>query len=132
MLFLIVSLLCAVSAQTDSTQTSLAYPIYSRTYLRGLKNAENKRLQTEFINNGFAYIKNAVFNAAKQGLSHYTTDPFLGCDVYNTINELSRIGLNKENCDTIINEIKLLVSNRFPDSEIIYNINTNQYTLKWD
>jgi hypothetical protein len=132
MLRLIPSLLCIVSAQTDSTQTSFAYPVYSSTYLRGLKNAENKRLQSDFINNGFTYIKNAVFTAAKQGFSHYTTDPIPECDNYDILNEFISLGIDKENCNTIINEIKLLVYNHFPDTKILYDYKTKQYTLIWD
>ena len=51
MLAIILSLLYAVSAQPSSF-----LPVYSRTYLRGLKRLENERVQTDFINRGIAYI----------------------------------------------------------------------------
>ena len=132
MLLLILSLLCAISAQTDLPQTSLAHPVYSRIYLRGLKNVETERIQAEIINTGFTYIENAVFNAAKKGLSFYTSDPFPGCDDYDILNKFLVLGINKEGCNTIIDEISILVSNRFPDTEILYDYKTKQYTLKWD
>lgn len=132
MLRLILSLLCVVSAQTDSTQTSFAYPVYSRIYLRGLKNAEIERIKKYFINKGFTYIKNDIFTAAKKGSSYYTTDPILGCDNYDIMSELIPLGINKDNCNSIIHEIRLLVSNHFPDSEILYDYKTKQYTLIWD
>jgi len=127
-LLLIFSLLCAVSAQTSSS----SHTVYSRVYLRGLKNAEIERIKKYFINKGFTYIKNDIFTAAKKGSSYYTTDPILGCDNYNIMSELIPLGINKDNCNSIIHEIRLLVSNHFPDSEILYDYKTKQYTLKWD
>ena len=50
MIVLILSLLYTVSAEISSV------PVYSRTYLRGLKRLENERVQTDFINRGIAYI----------------------------------------------------------------------------
>ena len=127
MIALIISLLCVASAQTTST-----LPVYSRIYLRGLKKLEDERIQTDFINRGFAYIEDSVFKAAKQGLTKYTTVPFEGCEAYSRPSELAQFGLNKDVCENIVNGINKLVSERFPDSEVLYVANTKQYTIKWD
>ena len=127
MFALILSFLYAVSAQTRST-----VPIYSRTYLRGLKRLENERIQTDLITRGITYIEDSVFAAAKQGLLHYTTQPFEGCQAYTRPSELAPFGFDTGVCEYIVNGIHTLVSERFPDSEIIYDTNTKQYTLKWD
>ena len=126
---LIIYLLYAVSAQTSSTSTT---PVYSRIYLRGLKRLENLRIQTDFINRGITYIEYNVFTAAKQGLVKYTTEPFEGCEAYTRSSELAPFRFDKDVCENIVNGIHTLVSERFPDSEIIYDTNTKQYTLKWD
>jgi hypothetical protein len=73
MLILLLSLLFTVSAQTT---------VYSRTYLRGLKQLENERVQTEMINTGIAMIEYSVFTAAKEGFVKFTTQPFEGCELY--------------------------------------------------
>lgn len=127
MLAVILSLLYTVSAQTSST-----LPLYSRIYLRGLKRLENERIQTDFINRGITYIEHSVFSAAKQGLVQYTTEPFEGCEAYTRPSELAPFGFDKDVCENIVNRIHILVSERFPDSEVIYDANTKEYTLKWD
>ena len=119
MIALILSLLYVISAQT--------MPVYSRIYLRGMKKLENERIQTDFINRGITYIEHNVFKAAKQGLVSFTTEPFEDCDAYARPFEF-----DKDVCENIVNGIHRLVSERFPDSEIIYHANTKQYTLKWD
>ena len=124
-----LSLLYAVSAQTDDTPV---YPVYSRMYLRGLKRIENERIQTEYIRRGIRYIEHSVFSAAKQGLLQFKTDPFLGCEFYSRPSEDLPTGFDKVVCENIVNGIHTLVSERFPDSEIIYNAVTKRYTLKWD
>ena len=127
MLAIIPSLLYVVSAQTSSTLY-----VYSRTYLRGLKTLENERIQADFINRGITYIEESVFAAAKQGLVKYKTEPFEGCESYTRPNELAPFGLDKGVCENIVNGIHALVSERFPDSDIIYDANTKQYILKWE
>jgi hypothetical protein len=127
MLAIILSLVYAVSAQTSST-----LPSYSRIYLRGLKRLENERIQTDFINRGITNIEHSVFTAAKQGLVKFTTEPFNGCETDTSPSELAPYGVDKTVCENIVNGIKTLVSERFPDSEVIYDANTKQYTLKWD
>jgi hypothetical protein len=119
---LIIFLLSTVSAQPS------AFPTYSRNYLRGLKRLESERIQAEYINQGITYIEHGVFTAAKQGLIKYTTEPFPGCEVYSS----RHFALDKEVCDNIVNGIRALVSERFPDSEVMYDSKTKKYTLKWD
>ena len=122
MFILLLSLLFAVSAQTT---------VYSRTYLRGLKQLENERVQTEMINTGIAMIEYSVFTAAKEGFVKFTTQPFEGCELY-VKSQFTPPGVDKVACENIVNRIKTLVSERFPDSEVLYDANTKQYTLKWD
>lgn len=121
MLILILCLLYTVCAQPS------AFPKYSRNYLRGLKRLENERIQAEYINQGITYIEQGVFSAAKQGLVKYTIGPFPDCTFYSRPS-----GVDKEVCDNILKGIRILVSERFPDSEIMYDSKTKQYTLKWD
>jgi hypothetical protein len=106
--------------------------VYSRTYLRGLKRVENERIQAEFINRGITYIEHSVFTAAKRGLLSFTTRPFYGCETDINPSELAPYGVDKAVCENIVNGIKKLVSERFPDSEVLYDTTTRQYTLKWD
>ena len=122
MIIFIVSLLYTVSAQS----------VYSRIYLRGLKQVEDERIQTDLIHRGIAYIENAVFTAAKQGLLAYTTEPFYGCELYTRPSELSPFGVDKTICKNVVNGIYALVSERFPDSQLLYDTPTKRYTLKWD
>lgn len=135
MFALILSLLYAVSAQN----------VYSRAYLRGLKRIENERIQTQYIHIGYTYTEDAVFNAAKQGLMQYKTRPFLPCETpgefppvtvaYNDPNDSPIMITNmfdKDVCENIINGIRSLIIQQFPDSEIIYDADTKRYTLKWD
>ena len=112
---LILYLLYTVSAQQQ-------HAVYSRIFLRGLRKLEIERVQIEYINSGFAYIENAVITTAKQGITQYTTDPVL-CE---------RAGLDIVVCEHVIHGILALVSERFPDSEVLYDANTKRYTLKWD
>ena len=132
MFILILCLVYTVVAQRGpppmSANSDDASHAYSRTYLRGLKRVENERIQTQFINMGITYIEDGVFTAAKQGLVKYTAEPFEGCETY----MFSPMNLDKDVCENIVNGIKTLVSERFPDSQVIYDANTKQYTLKWD
>ena len=115
-----------VSANSDDASHA-----YSRTYLRGLKRVENERIQAEFINRGITYIEYSVFTAAKRGLLSFTTQPFDGCNTNIDPSELAPYGVDKAVCENIVNGIKTLVSERFPDSELLYDAKTRQYTLKW-
>jgi hypothetical protein len=123
MFTLILCFLYTVSAQTLT-------PPYSRMYLRGMKRIENERITEEFINRGITYLENAVFTAAKQGHLRYRSEPFEGCEAYSIPND--DYSFDKEICKNIVNGIQKLVSERFPDSEILYNPKTKRYILKWD
>lgn len=127
MFVLILSFLYFVSAQSPS-----AMPIYSRAYLLGLRQLENERVQAHLINRGIWYVENAVFHAAKQGLVKVTEYNYQGCEAWSRPSEIAPYGLDKEVCENIIDGIKKLVSERFPDSEVIYDTKTKQHTLKWD
>ena len=116
-----------VSANSDD-----ATHVYSRTYLRGLKRLETERIQAEFINRGITYIEHSVISAAKRGLLRFTTEPFYGCETDINSSELAPYGFDKAVCENIVNGIKRLVHERFPDSELLYDATTKQYTLKWD
>ena len=131
MFILILCLVYTVVAQRGlpvSANSNDAPHVYSRVYLRGLKSVENERIQKKFINMGLRYIEDGVFSAAKQGLVKYTTERFEGCETY----KLSPMNLDKDVCENIVNGIKTIVSDRFPDSEVLYDPTTKQYTLKWD
>lgn len=126
MLILILSLLYTVSAQISN------HPVYSRIYLRGLKQCENERIQSEYINAGITYIENSVIAVAKQGSVKFITEPFPGCDFYSIPSEDLPNGFDKALCENIVKGIHSLVSERFPDSEVLYDAATKRYTLKWD
>ena len=131
-MLLILSLLYTVCAQREVPFSDNVPHVYSRTYLRGLKMLENQRIQAEFINRGITYIEHSVFTAAKQGLVKFTTEPFNGCETDTSPSELAPFGFDKAVCENIVNGIKILVSERFPDSELLYDAYTKRYTLKWD
>ncbi len=133
MLILILSLLHSVLAvgpptaaprPVASASPKPSPPVYSRMYLRGLQRLENERIQSEYITKGITFIEDSVFTAAKQGLVKFTTEPFLGCIEFRTV--------DKTVCENILNGIHTLVSERFPDSTVIYDPATKRYTLKWD
>jgi len=107
-------------------------PVYSRIYLRGMQRIENERIQSEYITKGITYIEESVFTAAKQGLVKFTTEPFLGCDFYKSPSVVEDGIIDKTVCENILNGIHTLVSERFPDSTVIYDAATKRYTLKWD
>ncbi len=128
MIALILSLVYIVSGQISYTQ-----PVYSRIYLQGLNMYENTKKEGYLINKVITDIEDVVIRAAKAGMVKYTSEPFEGCEVYyNRGNELGPFEIDKDTCENIVNRIHILVSERFPDSEIIYDGNTKQYTLKWD
>ena len=135
MFILILCLVYTVFAQRGpppmSANSDDASHAYSRTYLRGLKRVENERIQSEFINRGITYIENSVFTAAKRGLLSFTTQPFDGCETDIDPNNFAPYGFDKAVCKNIVNGIKTLVSERFPDSELLYDATTKQYTLTW-
>jgi hypothetical protein len=97
-----------------------------------MQRIENERIQSEYIAKGITYIEESVFTAAKQGLVKFTTEPFLGCEFYKSPSMGEDGIVDKTVCENILNGIHTLVSERFPDSTIIYDAATKRYTLKWD
>jgi hypothetical protein len=81
---------------------------------------------------GIAYIEHSVITAAKQGSVKFITGVFPGCDFYSSPSEDSPIGVDKVVCENIVKGIHALVSERFPDSEVLYDAAAKRYTLKWD
>lgn len=132
MIISILSLLYLVSALGASASPKPTPFVYSRIYLRGMQQLEKERIQSEYINMGITFIENSVFTAAKQGLVKFTTEPFLGCEFYSRPSESYLNGFDKTDCENIVNGIYTLVSERFPDSTIVYHTATKRYTLKWD
>lgn len=112
--------------------TVSAHSIFSRAYLRGLKSKEDERIQAQVINSGIDYLETEVFKAAKAGRLSYTANPFPGCQHFTRPSEIFPNGLDKAACETIVNEMKKLVTERFPDSELTYNEKDQTYTLYWD
>lgn len=110
-----------------------AAPVYSRTYLRGLQ-------QQEIIKYGIKEVESIVLNAAMQGLTHFTTQPF-SCEWYSEeandrplslgYPEMYRHNLDKETCEMIVYKLRIAVCSRFPDSDLTYDASTHQYTLSW-
>lgn len=125
------SLIICCFLYTVCAETS-PQPKYFRNYLRSFKKLENERIQTDLIIRGITYFENEIFTAAKQGLSQYSSQPFDGCPAHIGPSELTPFGFDKMVCENIVNGIKALVAERFPDSELIYDIKTRCYTLKWD
>jgi len=107
--------------------TLVAADTYSRAYLRGLHKAEWEREHREWIRNGTAYLEEVVVTAAKQGRTHYTTEP-VHCEIFTGPNEFN---LNRDRCETVVRELKIAVSERFPDSDLTYDEDTYRYTLYW-
>jgi len=106
--------------------------VYRRTYLHELKRATDEKIEADWIHIGITYIENTVIAAAKQGLTNYTTRQFSGCEaVCPIVIESTKETIHKNMCENIINRIKTLAAERFPDSEITYNGATGQYTLNW-
>lgn len=121
MFMLILCFLYTTFATSEQT-------IYSRVYLRGVKKLETERLQAEWITRGFTYIEDAVITAAKHGSVKYVTEPFEGCEAYSQRSD----GIDKDLCENVLTGLRALVSERFPDSDLLYNPKTKRYMLKWD
>jgi len=124
MLTLIFLLIYTAFAETPT--------IYSRIYRHSVKKLENERIQADLINIGIKYIEDVVFIAANLGLVEYTTEPFLGCEVYSKYDEFLELKIDKDDCENILSEIITLVYSRFPYSELSYDFETRRYTLKWN
>ena len=112
-------LLLSLFAMTSATS-------YSRGFLRDMKNQEDKKLYQYYINEGVQQIENSVLLAAKKGEKQFSIyNP--GC--IEIIENDKRISI--ERCEYILNEIKFEISIKFPDSDLTFNTQTNQYTLNW-
>ncbi len=119
------------SVQFSSTQSLLKSNVYSRIYLRGLKKLEDEQIQHNYIIEGIKNIENEVFIAAKKGLSQVTSPQFNGCEEFSINYHFEKL-IDKDTCENIVNKIHELVIKHFPDSELLYDSETKQYTLKWD
>lgn len=114
-MLLLFCLIASVSAES-----------YSRGDLRDMKQQEDKKLYQYYINEGVQQIENSVLQAAKEGqtqLSIYNP----GC--IEIIQNDKRITI--ERCEYILNKIKFEISNKFPDSDLTFNKQTNKYKLDW-
>jgi hypothetical protein len=99
---------------------------YSRGYLRDMKRQEEERYNNEIINEGVRHFKELVLQAAKEGQTQYSIyNP--GC--IEIIQNDKRITI--ERCEYILNKIKFEISNKFPDSDLTFNEQTNKYKLDW-
>jgi uncharacterized membrane protein YfhO len=99
---------------------------YSRGYLRDMKQQEDKKLYQHYINEGVQQIENSVLLAAKDGqtqLSIYNP----GCE--EIIQNDKRITI--ERCEYIVKHIKDKITVKFPDSDLTFNEQTNEYKLDW-
>ena len=127
---LVSLILCFLTMVT--AQEAHQAPVYSRTFLRGMKGAEIERVQKESINLGIKYIEDTILDAAKRGLVEYTFEPLEDCDIYvGSVHHLP-IVFTKEICENIVSGIRALVYERFPDCDIVYNKKTKRYRMKWD
>ena len=100
---------------------------YSRSYLKGLHGLEKDRIVQDSLLRSYTYIESNVISAAKKGLVEYVSEPYFGCT-----DEANSLGIDKPMCEEILNSLLSLVSERFSDSDIIFNSETKRYTLKWD
>ena len=78
---------------------------------------------------GITHIENGIFTSAKKGHLKYITEPFEGCDFY--FDNHHNLPFDKEGCDIIVNNIKTIIFDRFPDCDITYDDITKQYTFTW-
>lgn len=113
MLFILLSILCSVSAYSPAT-------VYPRSYLRGLRNQK-------LIHEGANFITEGILAEARKGSVKYTLGPMPGCEAFKTL-DLP----DKETCEHIVKSIETVVSRKFPDIDITYDPAMKTYTLKWD
>lgn len=119
---------------------SAALPVarYSRSYLRGMQAEEEARIQAYWIKEGVSFIENAIFDGAKQGLTSYTTER-IDCEMFTRFRrqlESTRVTpppgwVDQNNCNKIISGIRTTIATEFPDSEMVYDEDTQKYTLTW-
>ena len=112
---------------------SAALPVarYSRSYLRGMQAEEEARIQAYWIKEGVTFIENAIFDGAKQGLTSYTTER-IDCEMVTRFRRRLDIEqFDQKNCKEIVSGIRATIATEFPDSEIVYDEDTQKYTVTW-
>ena len=115
LMYILLSILSTASAES-----------FSRSYLRDMRRVEEERNNREQINGAVNHIKDLIFQAAKNGLTEISSEPFEGCKYSHN----SQISL--EACEYIVSEIQTTITQMFPDSDLSYDNKTKRYTLKWD
>jgi len=108
--------------------TTHAQP-YSRTYLRGLKEATDIANDNSMVDQAVNAIDNFILESASKGLKGYQR-AFEGCDSFTKSN--SYMELTVERCKKIGKKVYATIAEHFPDSQIIYDKATKTYTLSWD
>ena len=101
---------------------AFAHAQYTRAFLRGLKTYEEDYKLNQYINAVVSHVENKVLQAAKEGKTYYT-EPFYGCDMYDSF--------VMKHCDTITEEVKQKVQNLFPECDLAHDVKTNRYILSW-
>ena len=114
-MLLLFCLFAAVSAES-----------YSRGYLRDMKRQEEERNNNEIINDGVRQIKDLVLREAQAGHT-YLTLSYPGCE--EIIGNDQRFTV--ERCEYIVKHIKDEITAKFPDSDLTFNEQTNEYKLDW-
>ena len=115
LMYILLGILSTVSAES-----------FSRTYLRDMKRVEEERNNRQQINGVVKHIKQLIFQAATNGLTEISSEPFEGCK-YSHDSQIS-----VEACEYIVSEIKSEIMQMFPDSDLLYDDRRKIYTLKWD
>ena len=115
LMYILLGILSTVSAES-----------FSRSYLRDMKRVEEERNNRKQINGAVHHIKQLIFQAATNGLTEISSEPFEGCK-YSHHSQIS-----VETCEYIVSEIKSEIMQMFPDSDLSYDDKTKKYILKWD
>ena len=106
--------------------TAVSAEPYSRSYLRDMKRQEEERYDNQIINEGVRHFKELVLNKAKLGQTQYTIyNP--GCEEIIKFHQKITV----ERCEYIIKHIKDEITVKFPDSDLTFNEQTNEYKLDW-
>jgi len=98
-------------------------PLY-RANLHQLRSTEDARIRRIYSNNIVESIYNCVIEEAKAGYMEYIAE-FKGCvddDV---------LRLKPYLCDAIIHDVFTIIPQKFPDSVIEFNNETNIYNISW-
>jgi len=132
MLYRILFLLYTVYAQIDPITGLITNPnpelIYSRAYLRGMKQAADKEKELYILTQVSNAAKNTILTAATNGLLESSV-PFPGCAQF--IRENGH-NIPIEMCKRIAQGVVAFITQRFPDSELTYNKEQKIYTLRWN